>query len=112
MVGSHERPSTGDVSSWNLMRPFPHTSAILKPLDDNAPDADKLYQVHMAATDVRLAFGVMKSGEETWNTGDVVQEVPAGSGWYKLLYRDDDILVHVSGKSDLLILLLWCSDLC
>ncbi|KAK0194680.1 acetyl-CoA synthetase-like protein [Armillaria mellea] len=59
-------------------------------------DDRKLYQVHMAADDVRLAVGALNPGEETWNTGDIVQEVFPGS--FKILYRDDDILVHDSGE--------------
>ncbi len=94
MVGSHERLTDDNRASWNLLQPFPHTLPLLKPVE--TPDDRKLYQVHMASDDVRLAVGVLNPGEETWNTGDIVQEVFPGS--FKILYRDDDILVHDSGK--------------
>ncbi|KAL0959586.1 hypothetical protein HGRIS_011296 [Hohenbuehelia grisea] len=100
MIGSHDK-ETATESSWNLIRPFPNTSIILKPLpiDDLDPHANTfLYEVHMNSSDVRLAPGTLTTSEETWNTGDVVEECPPGSGWYKLLYRNDDILVHVSGE--------------
>lgn len=98
MVGLHSRPSADDTGSWNLVRPFPYTSVILKPLANDDGSAGTRYQVHMAADDVRLADGVLKEGEDTWNTGDVVEEFPTGSGFFRLLFRDDDILVHVSGE--------------
>ncbi|EIW79917.1 acetyl-CoA synthetase-like protein [Coniophora puteana RWD-64-598 SS2] len=100
MVGDHTRSARDDFDSWNSVRPFPHTSMVFKPVDasDGSVESSHYYQVHLPADDVRMAPGVLKPGEETWNTGDVVQECPPGSGWYKLMYRDDDILVHVSGE--------------
>ncbi|KAJ8516174.1 hypothetical protein ONZ45_g6511 [Pleurotus djamor] len=97
MIGSHDR-GTAREDSWDLLRPFPNTAIIFKPLDSDDFGRDNVYQVHMAPDDVRLAPNTIRDGASTWNTGDVVEESPAGSGWYRLLYRDDDILVHVSGE--------------
>ncbi|KAK0205569.1 acetyl-CoA synthetase-like protein [Desarmillaria ectypa] len=94
MVGSHERLTADNRASWKLLQPFPHTSPLLKPVESS--DHRKLYQVHMAADDVRLAVGALNPGEKTWNTGDIVQEVSPGN--FRILYRDDDILVHDSGE--------------
>lgn len=100
MVGSLERSLNSSASSWNLMRPFPHTQLVLSPLrgPETLGEKSASYQVQMSPEDVRLASGVLKSDELTWSTGDVVEEVPPGSGWYRLLYRADDILVHDSGN--------------
>ncbi|KAF9062149.1 hypothetical protein BDP27DRAFT_1337103 [Rhodocollybia butyracea] len=99
MVGSHERHVDGDSTSWKLLKPMPHTSLIFKPIHrDESFDGRSLYEVQMSPRDARLAPGVLAPGQESWNTGDVVEEVPPGSGWYKLLFREDDILVHDSGE--------------
>ncbi|KAE9392373.1 acetyl-CoA synthetase-like protein [Gymnopus androsaceus JB14] len=99
MVGSHERQVHGDSTSWKLLKPMPHTSLIFKPVTkDDSFGGRNLYEVRMSPRDARLAPGVLAPGQESWNTGDVVEEVPPGSGWYKLLFREDDILVHDSGE--------------
>jgi len=99
MVGNHQR-SAGNKTSWKLMRPIPHTSLILKPVKDDTSPERQLFEVHMSPRDPRMAPYVLKSEdpEETWNTGDVVEQFPMDSGWYRLLFREDDILVHDNGE--------------
>ncbi|KIK63424.1 hypothetical protein GYMLUDRAFT_72098 [Collybiopsis luxurians FD-317 M1] len=98
MVGSHEE--LGDPGEWKFMRPIPPSSLIFKPLaDESHSNARRKFEVHMDRRDPRLAPLVLSStSEETWNTGDVVEEVEPGSGWYQLLFRGDDILVHDNGE--------------
>ncbi|KAF9001664.1 hypothetical protein BDQ17DRAFT_1358004, partial [Cyathus striatus] len=89
-------PAEGDLDSWALVKPFPHTQVKFIPVQAEGEEGKDLYQVHLPKADVRLAYGVLKDGQETWNTGDVIQRVKGD--WFKLLFRDDDILVHVSGE--------------
>ena len=96
MIGAHNPFVSTDIGSWKLVRPFPHTSVILKPVETG--HLKRTFQVHVSRDDPRLAYGVISPEEETWDTGDVIQESTPVSEWYELLYRNDDILVHVSGK--------------
>lgn len=100
MVGGPFPPSSEDPS-WDLLQPFPGTSVVLQSFGEKASEKhSQVYQVHVGSNDVRLAEDIIQAGELTWNTGDVVEEV--SPGWFRLLYRDDDILVHTSGECVLL----------